>query len=162
MYSVFILTVSDSGFYENKADFSGPSLVELMSEQGYEVVGTGIVPDDRELIKKELIKHADVNLILTTGGTGLGRRDITPEATKDVIDREVPGLAELMRMKSYEVVESGILSRQVCGTMGSCLIVNLPGSPKAAKENISFVLKPLEHALKMLNTEKANCAGIER
>lgn len=162
MYSVFILTVSDSGYYEQKADFSGPTLVDLMKENGYEVVGTGMVPDDRELIKKELIKNVSVNLILTTGGTGLGMRDITPEATKDVIDREVPGLAELMRIKSYEVVKSGILSRQVCGTIGSCLVVNLPGSPKAAKENISFILSPLEHALKMLNTEKFNCAGIER
>lgn len=162
MYTVYILTVSDSGFYEGKKDLSGPTLVELMEKAGYDVVGTGIVADDIDMIKDELMENAKVNLILTTGGTGLGPRDITPEATKEVIDREVPGLAELMRRKSYEIVESGILSRQVCGCIGSCLIVNLPGSPKAAKENIEFILKPLNHALKMLNTEKANCAGVER
>lgn len=162
MYSVFIITVSDSGYYENKADFSGPTLVELMKTQGYEVVGTSIIPDDKDMIKDELLERSNVNLILTTGGTGLGPRDITPEATKEVIEREVPGLAELMRAKSYEIVSSGILSRQVCGTVGRCLIINLPGSPKAAKENIEFILKPVEHALKMLNTDKANCAGVTR
>lgn len=162
MYRVYILTVSDSGFYENKADFSGPALVEIMKKEGYEIIGTGMVPDDRQMIKDNISEHLDADLILTTGGTGLGPRDITPEATKDLIDREVPGLAELMRAKSYDIVESGILSRQVCGAIGNCLIINLPGSPKAAKENIEFILKPLDHALKMLNTEKANCAGVKR
>lgn len=164
MYRAHVLTISDSSYYENKKDLSGEGLVKYLKELGYEVVGYDILSDDKELISNKLKEICDKelsDLILTTGGTGFNKRDNTPEATMDVIEKFVPGFGELMRLKSYEITKAGILSRSVSGIRKSTLIINLPGSPKASYENLSFIADSLNHALKMLLNDKNDCANMK-
>ena len=160
-YTAAVITVSDKGSRGERVDTSGPMLEKLVQEHGYEVVYTAIVPDDMEQIKAELIKCCDEQkaaLVLTTGGTGFSPRDITPEATKAVIERETPGIPELMRAESMKITPRGCLSRSAAGIRGRSLIINLPGSEKAARENILAVLDSLEHGLQMLYSEgSADC-----
>lgn len=156
MYTASIITVSDraaSGIYEDK---SGPALIEMLKKQGYPILNSIIIPDEKITIKNAIIENCDkgVHLILTTGGTGFAPRDITPEATKEVIDREAPGIAEYMRQKSMELTHRGMLSRGIAGIRNKSLIINLPGSPKGAVENLSFVLPHLKHGLDMLSGVK--------
>lgn len=163
MNKVYIITASDSSYYEDKKDLTGPLLSEIMKEKGYEIVGRKILPDDRDLISNSLRKICDegmADLILTNGGTGFGPRDITPEATMDVMDKFVPGFGELMRRKSQEITKHGILSREISVIRKSTLIINLPGSPKAAKENLEFIIDTLDHALKMIKSVKSDCANM--
>ena len=153
MYTATVITISDraaQGIYEDK---SGPAIAELLTEQGYQVLDRIIIPDKKNTIVNTLQEQCDkgVHLIVTTGGTGFAPRDITPEATKEVIEREVPGIAEYMRQKSMEITPRGMLSRGIAGIKGNSLIVNLPGSPKGATENLGFVLPSLTHGLDMLN-----------
>jgi len=149
-----ILTVSDSRSSGEREDTSAQVIRELVEEEiGGKIVDYRVVPDVREEIAAALIDMADVTgaeLILTTGGTGLGLRDITPEATRIVIDREVPGLAETMRASSIVKTRRAMLSRGICGTRGSTLIINLPGNPKGVSENLSAVIDVLPHALAIL------------
>lgn len=164
MDRVYILTVSDSSFYEGKKDFSGPAIAELLKEWNFIIIGKDIICDEREKIAKRLVEICDeknVDLILTTGGTGFNYRDVTPEATMDVIEKYVPGFGELMRMKSYEITKNAILSREIAGIRKSTLIINLPGSPKAATENLNFILPSIEHGLKMLKNKKNDCANLD-
>jgi len=162
-YTAAVITVSDKGYKGERVDTSGPALKLLLEEKGYNVVHTCIVPDEAAMIKAELIRCADelkTALVLTTGGTGFSPRDITPEAAKEVIERETPGIPELMRMESMKITPKGCLSRSIAGIRGRTLIITLPGSEKAARENILAVLDPLEHGLDMLYSEgSANCAG---
>ena len=156
MYTASIITVSDrasQGIYE---DQSGPAVAELLTGQGYEIISTLIIPDEKNTIEKTLLGECQkgVSLILTAGGTGFAPRDVTPEATKAVIEREAPGIAEYMRQKSMEITPLGMLSRGVAGIRGKSLIINLPGSPKGAVENLGFILTHLKHGLDMLNGEK--------
>lgn len=156
MYKSSVITVSDraaSGIYE---DQSGPAVAALLKTQGYEISNVMIIPDEKNTIKEALLAACEqgVHLIITTGGTGFAPRDITPEATKEVVEREAPGIAEYMRQKSMEITPRGMLSRGIAGIRGNSLIVNLPGSPKAAKENLSFILPHLTHGLDMLNGKK--------
>ncbi len=156
MYTASVITVSDrasNGVYEDK---SGPAVSKMLSEAGYSVSGTFIIPDEKNTIVKTLLRECEngVHLILTTGGTGFAKRDITPEATLEVIERETPGIAEYMRMRSMEITPRGMLSRGVAGIRENSLIVNLPGSPKGAVENLGFVLPHLMHGLNMLNGKK--------
>ncbi|MGC9348629.1 MAG: molybdopterin adenylyltransferase [Anaerolineae bacterium] len=151
---VAILTVSDraaEGVYEDK---SGPALVELVTRAlQAEIVRETVVPDERTQIANRLISWADggeVDLILTTGGTGFAPRDVTPEATRDAIKREAPGLAEAMRAASLQVTPYAMLSRSVCGIRSGVLIVNLPGSPKGAVENLRAIVQVLPHAIALL------------
>ena len=155
-FKAAVITVSDKGFAGERKDTSGPALKALLEGEGYSVIHCAIVPDDRAKISAELIKCADelgCSLVLTTGGTGFSQRDITPEATLDVVERLAPGLPEAMRAESMKITPRGCLSRETAGIRGKTLIVNLPGSEKAAKENIMAVLGALDHGLEMLCAE---------
>ena len=162
-YKAAVITVSDGCSRGERTDTSGPSLCRIIEEMGYEVTHIAIVPDERELISEELIRCCDdlqVNLILTTGGTGFAKRDVTPEATMDVIERETRGIPEAMRAVSMQITPRGCLSRGVAGIRGCSLIINLPGSEKGARENFNAVKGAIDHALKMIESDgSANCAG---
>jgi molybdopterin adenylyltransferase len=148
-----VLTISDSGSRGERQDLSGPEVAAELRSLKAEIVATEILPDDRKLISARLCHYADtqeVDLIVTTGGTGLAMRDVTPEATKDVIDREAPGLAELMRAESIKITPLAALSRAVCGTRKRTLIINLPGSVRGARENLSAIARALPHAVSLL------------
>jgi molybdenum cofactor synthesis domain-containing protein len=160
---VALLTVSDRAAAGEREDQSGPTLRSIIERQGWSVVEEQIVPDDPARIKAKLIIWADekaADLILTTGGTGFSPRDHTPEATIDVCDRMAPGLAEAMRSASLKITSHAMLSRAVAGIRDSTLIINLPGSPKGAKENLEVVLPALSHAVQLLkdpeNAEKGH------
>lgn len=161
MYRVGILTVSDRGARGEREDRSGPAIAEaLAAEPCYEVVERAIVPDEIPEIEAVLRRWVaqGLNLILTTGGTGMSPRDVTPEATRAVIEREAPGFAEAMRAASLSVTPHAMLSRAVAGMAGCTLIVNLPGSPKAARENLATILPALRHGLDKLAGDQAECA----
>ncbi len=149
-----VLTISDRASAGEYEDASGPLIRRMVAERlGGELVWIETVPDDQEVIRAKLVVWADsgrVNLILTTGGTGFTPRDVTPEATRQVIEREAPGLAEAMRLASLKVTPFAMLSRAVAGIRGGALIVNLPGSPKAARENLEAILPALPHGLELL------------
>lgn len=161
-YSAAVITVSDKGFRGERIDTSGPAICSILNEQGFSVTYTSIVPDEAGMIKAELIKCADklkVSLILTTGGTGFSPRDITPEATLQVVERQTPGIPEAMRAESMKITPRGCLSRSAAGIRGRTLIINLPGSEKAARENLNAVLPAVVHGLDMLaSSGSADCA----
>ena len=152
-YTAAVITVSDKGARGERADTSGPAVRAMLEEAGFEVVYTSIIPDEMERIKAELIRCADerkVSLVMTTGGTGFSQRDITPEATLAVIEREARGIPEAMRWASLQITSRGCLSRSAAGIRGTTLIVNLPGSEKAARENLAAVIDPIGHGMDML------------
>lgn len=161
-YTAAVITVSDKGFRGEREDTSGPNLCRILNETGFSVIYTAITPDDQGMITTELIKAADelrASLILTTGGTGFSPRDITPEATMEIIHRSAPGITEAMRAASMLITPRACLSRGVAGLRNRSLIINLPGSKKAAEENILSVIEPVKHGLEMLQSEgSANCA----
>lgn len=153
MIDVGILTASDAGARGEREDVSGATIRELVESIGGQVVDYRIVPDEVERIAAALREWADergLDLILTTGGTGLSPRDVTPEATRAVLDREVPGLAEAMRAAGLKQTPRAMLSRAVAGTRGHTLIVNLPGSPKGVRESLGAILEVLPHAIEIL------------
>ena len=152
MYTATVITVSDRASAGKYPDQSGPAVCKLLEDAGYQIESIVIIPDEKNKIIEVLQNACDnnVNLIVTTGGTGFSPRDITPEATKAVIEREAPGIAEYMRRRSAAVTPRAILSRGVAGIRKNSLIVNLPGSPKGAVENLGFVLPALAHGLDML------------
>lgn len=155
-YTAAVLTVSDLGSRGQRVDTSGPAVCAMLGEAGYAVVHTAIVPDEREQIAALLRECADerkISLIVTTGGTGLSPRDVTPEATLDVLERELRAIPVAMWVEGLKNTPRAMLSRAVAGTRGQSLIVNLPGSEKAAKENLGAVLGALEHALHMIAGE---------
>ena len=159
-YTAAVITVSDKGSQGLREDTSGPAIVKMLEEEGFTVVRTGIIPDDYEKIRETLINLADevkVCLALTTGGTGFSKRDVTPEATLSVIEREARGIPEAMRAFSMTVTPRGALSREAAGLRGDTLIVNLPGSRKASTENLSAVLPSLKHGIDMLRGYDSNC-----
>lgn len=160
-----VITVSDKGHRGERVDTSGPNLCALLESRGFLIVHTAIVPDEEEKIRAELLHCTDaldVALVLTTGGTGFSPRDITPEATLSVLERQTPGIAEAMRTESMKITPKACLSRAVAGIRSRTLIVNLPGSKKAAEENLLAVLEPLCHGLEMLQGEgSADCAAPE-
>ena len=162
-YTAAVITISDKGYRGEREDTSGPNLVGILKEHGYEVAYTAVVPDDAGMIQAELCKCADelgIALVLTTGGTGFSPRDLTPEATLAVVERPTPGIPEAMRAESMRITPRGCLSRSAAGIRKRTLIVNLPGSKKASQENILAVIDPIEHGLQMLQGEgSADCAA---
>lgn len=155
-YTAAVITVSDLGSQGKRVDTSGPAVCKMIEEAGFSVVHTEIVPDEQEKIKNALISCADekkISLILTTGGTGLSPRDVTPEATLAVLDREIRAIPVAMWFEGLKITPRAMLSRAVAGTRGASLIINLPGSEKAAKENLSAVIGALEHAMHMIAAE---------
>lgn len=163
VYTSAVITISDKCSIGERVDTSGPALCELLKAQNYSVDYTAVVPDEADQIKTELIKCADelgIDLVLTTGGTGFSPRDITPEATLEVIDRVTPGIPEAMRMASLAITPKACLSRSAAGIRKNTLIVNLPGSKKAAIENIESVIEALDHGIEMMKSAgSANCGG---
>jgi molybdenum cofactor synthesis domain-containing protein len=151
-----ILTASDRSSRGERPDLSGPELEKLVLAQGWTVVQKSVVPDDLQILSATLSKWADggeVDVILTTGGTGFAPRDVTPEATLAILDRQAPGLAEAMRLESLKVTPHAMLSRATAGLRGRVLIINLPGSPRGAVENFQVVLPVLAHAVELLKEE---------
>jgi len=149
-----ILTISDLGSQGKREDLSGVAIRRMLGEDGYDVIATAVVADEESLISQILQEWADVqamDLILTTGGTGLSKRDVTPEATKNVLDWQVPGIAEAMRWATFQYTDRSILSRAVSGVRGHCLIVNLPGSPKGVEQCLQAVLPSIGHAIAVLS-----------
>jgi molybdopterin adenylyltransferase len=160
-YTAGVLTVSDKGSRGERIDESGDVVAHMLEAHGLRVVERSIVPDERVEIEKKLMAWADeerLHLIVTSGGTGLSPRDVTPQAMKGVIDFEVPGMAEAMRAESLKKTPHAMLSRAMAGVRKSCLIINLPGSPKGAAENLSALLPALEHALSKLAGDPSDCA----
>ena len=154
-----ILTLSDRSSRGERVDASGPALANLIQAEGWSVVNQSLLPDDDSAIRQSLISWADsgeMDVILTTGGSGFSPRDVTPEATRAVIDREAPGLAEAMRAASLKVTPHAMLSRIVAGIRKKTLIVNLPGSPKGAVENLQVITPVLPHAVQLLREDPAS------
>jgi molybdopterin adenylyltransferase len=159
MITVAVLTMSDKGSRGEREDLSGPLIEGMLKEIGAEVKYYEILPDEKGPIKEKLIEYSrKVDLILTTGGTGLSPRDVTPEATLEVIDRQVPGIAEAMRAEGLEKTRRAMLSRAVAGVKGNSLIINLPGSPKAVRENLAVILDVIPHAIEKIKGDSSECA----
>lgn len=157
-----VLTISDSAARGDREDKSGPAVVAELEKLGARITATEILSDDREMIAARLRQYADageVNLICTTGGTGFAPRDNTPEATRDVIEKEAPGLAELMRLRSLDATPLAPLSRAVCGIRGQTLIINLPGSTRGATQNFTAVRSSIPHAIGLLTEQSRKCAS---
>ena len=156
-----IITASDSGYRGEREDLSGPAIREILEREGYEVISMDILPDDQVMLAGKLQEIADsekAELILTTGGTGFSERDVMPEATEEVIERKVPGIPEAIRAYSMTITKRAMLSRATAGIRGKTLIINLPGSPKAVKESLGFILGALDHGLKILRGTASECA----
>ena len=152
-YTAAVITVSDRCSRGEATDTSGPAIVEMVKEEGYKIIYTEIIPDEKDAIRNALVHCTDdlhANLVFTTGGTGFSKRDITPDVTKDVVERETPGIPEAMLFESLKVTPRAMLSRMTAGIRGDSLIVNLPGSEKAARENLGAILGTMEHALHMM------------
>ena len=162
-YTAAVVTVSDKGFRGEREDTSGPALCGMLKEQGWDVVYTALVPDEKTMIQRELLLCADekrLALVLTTGGTGFSPRDVTPEATLAIVERLTPGIPEVMRAESMKITPHGCLSREIAGIRKSTLIINLPGSKKASTENFAAVCGPIRHGLEMLQSAgSADCAA---
>lgn len=161
MITVGIITVSDRSSRGQREDASGPAIRQWAESRGYLVKKEIIVPDECGDIKKVLKDFSDtgIDLILTTGGTGFAPRDVTPEATRAVIEKEAPGFAEAMRMKSLQVTPHAMLSRAVAGIRKNSLIINLPGSPRAVKENLGFIEDAVPHAVELLHSRVTDCGS---
>ena len=161
MVSVGIVTVSDRSSRGEREDLSGPEIRKWAEKQQFEIKKEVVVPDDKDEIKMKLINFSNesIDLVLTTGGTGFAPRDVTPEATMEVIERPAPGFAETMRMRSMDITPHAMLSRAVSGIRKGTLIINLPGSPKAVRENLEFIEKAIPHAIELLKNSVSDCGS---
>lgn len=156
-----ILTLSDKGSMGEREDITGQVLINELKHKEYQVVFYKIVPDEIGEIERELIYLSDdikVDLIITNGGTGFSKRDVTPEATRNVIEKYVPGFSEIMRMKSFDITAKSILSRGISGIRKKTLIINLPGSPKGAMDNLKFIIDVIPHGIQILRGKASECA----
>lgn len=156
-----ILTLSDKGSKGEREDLSGPAIKDFIEPYGYEVVDYKIIPDDFDLIRSEIKRIADegiANVLFTTGGTGFSKRDVTPEATKAVCPREVPGIPEAMRAASMKITDKAMLTRATAGIRANTLVINMPGSPKAVVESLEVIIEPLRHGIEILIGDASECA----
>ena len=163
MIKTAILTMSDKGCRGERTDGTGPAIRSELEDKGFVISFYKMIPDDIQEIEKELIYLCDelkVDLVLTNGGTGFSERDVTPEATQNVIEKYVPGIGEAMRMKSLAITPKAMLSRSIAGIRKKTLIINLPGSPKAAVENLQFILSAIPHGIAILTGEASECATL--
>lgn len=161
MYTLGIITSSDSGYAGKREDLSGKVIEEIAKENDFEVKKYIMLPDEKEMLKKEMINMADnlkIELILTTGGTGFSQRDIMPEATKEVIEREALGIPEAVRAYSLTLTKRAMLSRATAGIRGETLIVNMPGSPKACREIMEYLINELKHGIDIMKGRTGECA----
>jgi molybdenum cofactor synthesis domain-containing protein len=159
MITVAVLTLSDKGSKGEREDLSGPLIADILKPIGADLKHYEILPDEKDLIKEKLMQYCGkVDLILTTGGTGLAPRDVTPDATLEVIDKEISGIAELMRFEGFKKTRRAALSRAVAGIKGNTLIINLPGSPKAVRENLETILDVIPHAVEKIKGDTSECA----
>lgn len=162
LYKVGVITASDKGFAGEREDLSGTEIINILSKyDSFTVDKYVIVPDEKDQLKGEMIRMADIyglDLILTTGGTGFSPRDVTPEATLEIIDRRVPGIPEAMRWFSLQITPRAMLSRAEAGIRKETLIINLPGSPKAIKETLDYIIGSVEHGLDILKAQASECA----
>ncbi|MDP4145431.1 MAG: MogA/MoaB family molybdenum cofactor biosynthesis protein [Bacillota bacterium] len=161
MITTAILTISDKGSRGEREDGTGPAIKEALSSEEYTIDHYKVVPDEKDIIEEELLYLCDelkVNLVLTNGGTGFSQRDVTPEATLKVIQKQVPGIVEAMRAESLKITPKAMLSRAVSGIRNETLIINLPGSPKGAVENLQVVLPALTHGIDILTGKASECA----
>ena len=159
MITVAILTLSDKGSKGEREDLAGPIIREMLASIGATVEYYEIIPDEKDLIKEKLMAYSNkVDLVLTTGGTGLSPRDVTPEATLEVIDKEIPGIAETMRSAGLEKTKRAMLSRAVAGVRGNTLIINMPGSPKAVKDGLEAIMDVVPHAIEKIKGSTEDCA----
>ena len=161
-YTAAVLTISDKGATGLREDTSGPALRQMLEGEGWNVLHTAILPDDMEKIRAELLRCCDerkVWLVVTTGGTGFSKRDVTPEATLAVVERPTPGIPEAMRAESMRITPRGCLSREAAGIRGETLIVNCPGSEKAARECLGAVLPALKHGVEILRGVAGECGA---
>lgn len=161
MIKAAILTISDKGSRGEREDGTGPAIRKILENDDYKIEYYKIIPDEKDIIEKELIYLSDelkVELVMTNGGTGFSERDVTPEATRNVIEKYVPGIGEAMRLKSLEITPKAMLSRAIAGIRKKTLIINLPGSPKAAVENLGFVMPALKHGIEIMIGKASECA----
>ena len=157
---IAVITVSDKGFKGEREDTSGKYITEYFKENGWEITDYEIVPDEKDMIAEKLANIADMdkaNLVITTGGTGFSLRDITPEATEEVIEKKVPGLSEIIRFEGYKKTPRAILSRGISGIRKNTLIINLPGSLKAVKDSLDIIYESLPHGIDILAGRDAEC-----
>jgi len=160
MITVAVLTLSDKGSKGEREDTSGPLIGEMLKGMDAKVEYYEVLPDEKEVIKEKLREYSlKADLILTTGGTGLSPRDVTPDATLEVIEREIPGIAEIMRAEGMKKTSRSMLSRAVAGTRGESLIINLPGSPMAVRENLGAILDVIPHAIEKIKGDTKECAA---
>ncbi len=158
MITARILTLSDKGSRGEREDTAGPEAAGMLKAAGFDVKGIDVLPDEKALIAEKLVEYAkSTDLIITTGGTGLGPRDVTPEATREVIDREVPGIAEAMRAAGLAKTRRAMLTRGIAGARGRTLIINMPGSQKAVRESLEAVIDILSHAVEKLKGSGDDC-----
>jgi molybdopterin adenylyltransferase len=156
-----VITLSDKGSRGERVDLSGPEVTRMLQEIGIETTCYEVVPDEADVIEKKLIELVDnrrLDLVVTTGGTGVSPRDVTPDATLKVIDREIPGMAEAMRRESMLKTPHAMISRAVAGIRKTTLIINLPGSPKGVRENLAVILPALKHAIEKIKGDPSDCA----
>jgi len=161
-FRAVVMTVSDRGARGERKDDSGPEVAGILQAIGIEIVYRQIIPDEKELIRRALIEWSEegkADLIVTTGGTGVSPRDVTPDATREAVEREIPGMAEAMRDQSLTVTSYAMISRAMVGIRGQTLIVNLPGSPKGARENLNVILPALVHAIEKIKGDTKECAS---
>lgn len=164
MIKVGIITSSDKGSAGQREDLSGAVIKEMVEDKGYKVIRQVILPDEQDLLAEEMKNMADnldVELVLTTGGTGFSKRDVTPEATEEVCERMAPGITEAIRYFSLQITPRAMLSRATAGIRNNTLIINLPGSPKAVRESLEFCLDSVDHGLEILTGRDSECARKE-